>query len=499
MRRPLPVRRLPLLALVSSLAALAVSAAATAVSAPRAGRVASGAAAPPLPAAVARTVDSIGRAGVAVHAVFADSGAPLATHAAQRPMVPASTMKILSSACALEALGPSFRFRTAFLAEAAPDAGGTLRGSLYVRGAGDPALDAERLWAAVRELAALGVKRVAGDVVVDETFFESPGWPASWPDSLRPSPYNAPQGALSLSWDATEIVVLPGTGRGAPARVASSPLRAAAPVANRATTGGTTDLSVFLQDGADGRAKIVVDGTIAAGSAPFRTWIHLGPPGVAVGNALTELLLEAGIEVRGGARTGRAPADAVLLMEHESPELGEIVAGVNKPSSNFGAEMLTRALDAYTGGSPGSTAGGTRRVGACLESWGVPSDRLVLADGSGYGKGNRLTAEALVGVLLAARRSPSWRAEFEASLARAAEDGSLRSRLSDLRGRVRAKTGTLNGVSGLAGYAVDRQGREIAFAILVNGPGASPDDVDRILRALLAAADAAPQRAGRAS
>jgi D-alanyl-D-alanine carboxypeptidase/D-alanyl-D-alanine-endopeptidase (penicillin-binding protein 4) len=256
---------------------------------------------------------------------------------------------------------------------------------------------------------------------------------------------------------------------------------------------------VFLQDGAGGRAEVVVNGTIAAGSAPYRTWIHLGPPGLAVSNALTELLREAGIEVGGRARTGRAPAGAVLLLEHESPGLGEIVAGVNKPSSNFGAEMLTRALDAYTGGPPGSTAGGTRRIAACLADWAVPADGLVLADGSGYGRENRLTAEALVGVLLAARRDPAWRAEFEASLARAGEDGSLRNRLSDLRGRVRAKTGTLNGVSALAGYAVDRQGREIAFAILVNGPGAGPDDVDRVLRSLLAASDALPRRAGKAS
>ena len=499
MRLPTAATRLGILVLASSIAALAVLAAAAPAKSARAGGAVGAGATLPLPAVVARTIDSVGRAGVGLHAVFTETGTPLASHAARRPLVPASTMKILSSACALDSLGPSFRFRTAFLADSAPDAAGTLRGSLYVRGAGDPALDAERLWAAVRELAAIGVKRVAGDVVVDESLFESPGWPASWPDGLRPSPYNAPQGALALSWDATEIVVLPGSGRGSPARVASSPLRAAAPVVSRATTGGATDLTVFLQNGVDGRAQIVVDGTIASGSAPFRTWIHLGPPGVAAGNAVAELLREAGIEVRGRPKTGRTPAGAVLLMEHESPGLGEIVAGVNKPSSNFGAEMLTRALDAYTGGPPGSTAGGTRRIGTCLAGWTVPTDGLVLADGSGYGRANRLTAEALVGVLLAARRSPAWRAEFEASLARAAEDGSLRNRLSDLRGRVRAKTGTLNGVSGLAGYAVDRQGREIAFAILVNGPGAGPDDVDRILRSLLVAADAVPHRAGKVS
>ncbi|MCU0231208.1 MAG: D-alanyl-D-alanine carboxypeptidase/D-alanyl-D-alanine-endopeptidase [Acidobacteria bacterium] len=466
---------------------------------PPAGRANPPAAGAPLPAVVARTLDSVGRAGTGVHAVFTDSGAALASYAGRTPLIPASTMKILSSACALEELGPTFRFRTAFLADAAPDVAGTLRGSLYVRGAGDPALDAERLWAAARELAAVGVQRVTGDLVVDESLFEAPGWPPSWPERQRPSPYNAPQGALALSWDATEIVVLPGAGRGAPARVTASPLRSAAPLANRATTGFSTDLAVFLEDGADGRSRIAVTGTIAAGSAPFRTWIHLGPPGPAVASALAELLREAGIEVRGRARTGVAPAAAVLLLEHESPGLGEIVAGINKPSSNFGAEMLTRALDAYGGGAPGSTAGGTRRIGACLARWGVAGQGLVLADGSGYGRANRLTAEALVGVLLAAKRRPSWRPEFEASLARAAEDGSLRSRLSDLRGRVRAKTGTLNGVSGLAGYAIDRQGRELAFAILLNGPGAGPDDVDRILRALLAAADATPKRAGQAS
>jgi D-alanyl-D-alanine carboxypeptidase/D-alanyl-D-alanine-endopeptidase (penicillin-binding protein 4) len=482
MRRPSLLRRpwLPLLAVTIAVAGPAAASDA------------------PLPAAVARTLDSVGRRGTGVHAVFAESGRQLASFAARTPLVPASTMKLLTSACALDALGPAFRFRTAFLADAAPDASGSVRGSLYVRGAGDPALDAERLWAAVRELAAVGVKRIGGDVVVDESLFENAGWPASWPGNLRPSPYNAPQGALALAWDATEVVVLPGPGRGAPARVTTSPLRAATPVVSRATTGSSTDLVVFLQDGSEGRAQIVVNGTIAAGSAPYRTWIHLGPPGPAVAAALAELLREAGIELKGRPRTGRAPGGAVLLLEHESPALGEIVAGVNKPSSNFGAEMLTRALDAYTGGAPGSTAGGTRRIGACLAAWGVRSEGLALADGSGYGRANRLTAESLVGVLLAARCRPAWRAEFEASLARAAEDGSLRNRLPDLRGRVRAKTGTLNGVSGLAGFAVDRYGRELAFAILLNGSGAGPDDADRLLRSLLAAADAQPPPAGRA-
>lgn len=443
----------------------------------------------PLPPPVTRTVQSVAPARVGLLAVDAASGATIASHRADEPLVPASTMKLVSTACALDTLGPSFRFLTAILADSVPDAEGTIRGSIYVRGAGDPALEPERLWAAVRQLGALGVRRVAGRVVVDESLYERAGRPASWPDDPRPSPYNAPQGALTLAWDATEVIVLPGPRPGAAARVATSPLRAAATIVNQAVTAHTDDLRVFLADGTDDRPQIVVAGTISADASPFRTWIHLGSPAPAVGNALLELLAEAGIEVEGSALAGLTPPDAVLLLEHQSPSLAELVGRANKPSSNFVAEMLTRALEAYTAGAPGTLAGGTRRMSQCLAAWGVSTAGLVLSDGSGYGRSNRLTASALVGLLLAARRQPSWRAEFEASLARAGEDGSLAKRLSDLRDRLRAKTGTLNGVSALAGFAVDRAGREIAFAILVNGPGAGPDDVDRLVRAIVAASD----------
>ncbi len=453
------------------------------------GTTPAGAVAAPLPPPVARTLQSVGAARVGLLAVDISTGVTIAAHDAEAPLAPASTMKLVSTACALDTLGPSFRFLTAILADSVPDADGTIRGSIYVRGAGDPALEPERLWAAVRELGALGVKRIAGDVVADESFFERAGRPASWPDDPRASPYNAPQGALSLAWDATEVIVLPGPRAGTPAQVATSPLRASAPLVNRALTGRSDDLSVFLADGADGRPQIVVTGTISERASPYRTWVHLGPPGPAVGDAVVELLAGAGIEVAGRARIGRTPPDAVMLLEHQSPPLGDIVARANKPSSNFVAEMLTRSLEAYDAGAPGTVTGGTRRMGACLLRWGIPVDGLVLSDGSGFSRSNRLTAEALVGTLLAARRHPAWRAEFEASLARAAEDGSLAHRLSDLRGRVRAKTGTLNGVAALAGLAVDRGGREIAFAILVNGPGAGADDVDRLVRAIVAASD----------
>ncbi|MBP7146109.1 MAG: D-alanyl-D-alanine carboxypeptidase/D-alanyl-D-alanine-endopeptidase [Acidobacteria bacterium] len=447
----------------------------------------------PLPTPLRRLLAAPGlaRQDVGVHAVYLDTGETYAAANPDRPLVLASTVKLFTTACALERLGPALRLGTLFLADAAPDAAGVLHGSLYVRGSGNPLLKGEDLWAALRELAALGVRRIQGDLVVDDGLFEPPGRPASWPERAVSHPYNAPQGALAIAWDSVEVVVLPGARPGAPARVTTSPLREVAPVVNRATTGGKTAVSVSLADAAAGRGTIVVSGTIAPGDPPFTTWIHLGQPTEVALGALAELLPQAGIALGGRARAGRAPQGARVLLEHESPPLDRLVYEINKNSSNFGAEMLLRGLAAQDGEVPATTAAGLRRVAACLAGWKIAPSAVALVDGSGFGRQNRATPRALVQLLAEAARRPEWGPELMVSLPRAGEDGSLRRRLRELRGRLRAKTGTLNGVAALAGYGTTPSGRTLAFAIVVNqarGGGVSYHAVDRIARAILVGA-----------
>jgi D-alanyl-D-alanine carboxypeptidase/D-alanyl-D-alanine-endopeptidase (penicillin-binding protein 4) len=456
------------------------------------------AAAPDLPAPLERALadpELRGRtAGVLVQEV--GGGEPLVALAPDRPLRPASAMKLLTTACALERLGPAWQAATVFAAAGRPDAAGRITGDLWVRAGGSPLLRAEDLWAALRQLAARGLRHVGGDVVIDVSLFDDAHRPGSWPARRVIDPYDAPQGAFSVGWNSLAVIVRPGAAPGAPAEVSTFPLAAVARVVNRVRTGQRTAIDIVLATPEGDPGRITVSGTIAAGAAPRTEWVHLGDPDAIGRAALVELLEDVGIAVAGTVRTGLAPPAerTKVLLRHDSPPLAEIVAAVNKYSSNFGAEMLVRLLAAAEEPDrPASTAGGLAVIGSCLAGWGAPLDGVALHDGSGYARANRLAPRTLVAVLEAAVASPDWGPELLVSLPRAGEDGSLKRRLPQLRGRLRAKTGSLRDVAALAGRAITPGGRTVTFALIVNeGAGASrvaPAAADRLLVAALHAAD----------
>jgi D-alanyl-D-alanine carboxypeptidase/D-alanyl-D-alanine-endopeptidase (penicillin-binding protein 4) len=416
-------------------------------------------------------------------------GAAIAAHDPDTPLVPASTAKILSVACVLDRLGPAFVHHTRVLAGEGPAADGTVRGPVFLQGGGDPAFRPEDLWGLIASLAAAGVGRIEGDLVLDDSLFETPGRPAGWPPpqpSLRP--YDAPQGALALAWDSVGVVVTPARRRGSPATIEIAPLRDLTPWSGLVRTGGATGVTFSLEERPDAPPIIRVSGAVARSAPPLREWVHLGNPTWAAGGAAARLLSTAGIVLTGKLRRGVAPDRAVLLAEHTSLPLARIVIPIIKQSSNFGAEMLVRTLAAAGGDHPATTTAGVRRVLQCLEQWDVSRAGVQLGDGAGYSRDDRLTARALVDVLRVARRKAAWGEDFRAALPRAGEDGSLRRRLADLAGRLQAKTGALAGVAALAGYLRDSSGEDLLFAILVNqGPGAAPvgsASVDKIIEAI---------------
>jgi D-alanyl-D-alanine carboxypeptidase/D-alanyl-D-alanine-endopeptidase (penicillin-binding protein 4) len=421
-------------------------------------------------------------------------GRVLAAVDPRRPLIPASTVKLITTACALERLGPTHTFHTRWLAEARPDAAGVLHGDLWIVGGGNPLLRSEDLWVALRELRAIGVRQVRGDVIVDDSLFEPAGYPATWPTRRVPDPYDAPQGAMALAWNSVEVIVRPGARVGEPASVETFPLLDVTRVVNRVRTDRRTSVRVDLLAETDSAAGgILLRGTIGLDGKPDRTWVHLGNPTKVAMRAVGELLGEVGVEVSGELVQGNAPDGLTELVVHRSPPLTHIAAAVNKYSSNFGAEMLTRGLAVAAGETPGTTGAGVAELLGCLESWDVPRTGVRLADGSGYSRGSRLTAEALVSVITAGLEHPEWGREWIVSWPRAGGDGSLERRLREHRGRIRAKTGTLRGVSSLAGLVRTRDDELVAFALLVNArPGGAPVGpwlVDRLADALVTSLD----------
>jgi D-alanyl-D-alanine carboxypeptidase/D-alanyl-D-alanine-endopeptidase (penicillin-binding protein 4) len=479
---------MPSPALAAALASLALSAGGTpgppAAGAPDAPAPARTALRASLERVVAAGTLATARVGVLVKSL--DTGEVLFAHDPDALLNPASNVKLFTSAAALARLGPDFRFETEF--RLAPRPAGAP--DLHVRGKGDPTLVHERLWAIAGELAHAGVARVH-DLVLDESWFdgerEGPGYDQERGDRA----YLAPTGALSLDFNAVAVHVAPGEREGAPARVSLEPATDFFAVENRAiTTAAGTRRRVAISSGpAAGRQRIAVEGRVPAGSRPQVVYRKVDDPPRFLGATLRRYLELRGVRVAGKVRPGPAPEGARLVHVAESEPLGDVVRRLNKHSNNFVAEQILKALGAEAQGPPGTWPKGIAAVEAFLAEAGLPRGSYLMKNGSGLNDANRFSARQTVALLeLMWRRFP-LAPEFVGALPVAARDGTIRWRLegTDAAGRLRAKTGTLTGVSALSGYAESRGGERLAFAIVVNDhPGRTADAV-RAVDAMAAA------------
>jgi D-alanyl-D-alanine carboxypeptidase/D-alanyl-D-alanine-endopeptidase (penicillin-binding protein 4) len=411
-------------------------------------------------------------AKVAVQVVDLTTGEEVWSRDPDLALNPASTTKILTAATALKRLGPAHTFRTIVYADDRPDAKGTIQ-RLYVEGRGDPTLVVEKLWKIAHDLELAGVRTVKGGIVLDESYFGPdhllPGWGKQRDIERGPSYYPA-LSALSLNFNNIALTVRPGE-VGKPAVVGAD--TATGPyitVENEVTTGRAGSrrrLSIDRVVKPDGTMVFTLKGSVPANDSLRRYYRTVDDPTRYLGHALRELLVERGITVDGPIVVGEVPPSAEYLLELQSPPLTSILMDMNKFSSNFMAEQVLRTIGAEVHGE-GTAAGGLKEVGAYLASVGV-KDGYTLFNGSGLAREGALAPSALTAVLLDMAADSRVGNEFRSSLAIAGVDGTLRRRLRDNAGRLRGKTGTLDGVHGLAGYVESADGRLYAFAFLANG------------------------------
>jgi len=421
------------------------------------------------------------------------TGAILYARSADRVLIPASDAKVFVMGAALSRLGAEHAFRTEALA-AGPLDHGTLRGALILRGSGDPSLTSEGLWGLALDLEAAGLRRVEGDLLLDDTAFAPDQPPAAGPGRSEARPYGAVTSALTANFNTIALEVAPGIRAGEAARVALVPPLRDVALESRVRTGpagsAPPSIEVVVAPAASGAGpiRVHVTGSIPAGEPSRRVWKALGSPVPFTGALFKEMLARADIAIAGKIRVAPAPPGARLLAARESPPLAVLLREVGKRSSNLFAEQILKALDPET---PRTTRGGLEQVRAWLKAQGVGPEAARLVDGSGLSRENRATAGALARVFRAASRDPASGAEFLSAFGVAGVDGTLDRRLFDLRGRVRGKTGTLDGVVALTGWARSRSPSEpdgIVFAILLNGAGLDPAEAhalqDRIVRAI---------------
>lgn len=412
-------------------------------------------------------------ADVAWQVVHVDSGEEVYAWGDDKALNPASTMKVLTAASALHHLGPSYRFSTELYTDGEIDASGVLRGNLYVQGHGDPTLVVERLWKLMVDLKLEGVERVAGDVVFDESWlstdYQLPGWDKREDIERGPSYFPA-LSALSLNFNTVALVVGPGGEVGEPARLQlETPASGYVILDNQLTTGaqGSRRWLRIEREIVEEDLKFTVTGSIPSGSGVRKYYRAVVDPTAHFMAAWEDMEDSVGIDVTGTHRRGDTPERADLVLQLQSPPLPSILMDMNKHSNNYMAELVLRTTGAEVYGE-GTTEAGLAAIRDYLTELGIPEDEYTLVNGSGLSRDIYLRPSHLNAVLLDMASDRRVGSEFRTSLAIAGEDGTLWHRLSDQPGRLRGKTGTLDGVHCLVGYVEAGDGDLYAFAFLVN-------------------------------
>jgi len=409
----------------------------------------------------------LSRASIGIDIVRAEDRTRIASVNAGKLFHPASNMKILTSAAAISVLPPDFSFNTELFADARIR-DSVLRGDLFVRGGGDPlfdTLDVDSL-AALVELA--GIRRIEGDLVGDDSRFDTLYWGKGWQWDDEPSTDEAFLSALSFNENSVTVRVGPGRDSGDQLSVEIGPVPSYFTLENLSSTTGRTEGDSVTVRRPAGTNRIIVEGHLSRSSRPRSFDLSVFGPAHYFLEALRGALTARGIAVKGRTRPGITTGP--LFLGRISRRLEVIIDRVNKESSNLCAENLLKAIGLETAGPPGAAATGFAAVGAYLAGAGLDPRKMILADGSGVSYYNAVAPEDLVAILIDQYHRKSTFRMFFRSLPVSGVDGTLESRMTGTQaaGRVSAKTGTITGVSTLSGYVTTLSHDLLAFSIMFN-------------------------------
>jgi len=443
----------------------------------------------------------------------ADTGQTLYEKNADRYFLPASNAKLFTTALALGTLGPEYRIRTTIETHGTIDSSGSLRGDLVLMGRGDPNLSnrkfpfekaVEREGPPEKALADLadqvvahGVKEIEGDIVADDTYLAYERFPEGWAvdDILWTS--GAPVSAIAVNDNTFTVMVHPGARESDPATFDAEPWAGFYTIENSILTGARGSLEKLRVVREPGSRTIRLSGTIPAGGAPRELVLTIEEPAEYAAALLAKLLEARGVKIFGQPRAVHAepPAELVdppapaasettVLAEHISPPLGEDVRLVNKMSLNLHAELLLRVAAKEKSGAA-TLEDALQFSKTFFQNAGLPENGAVMSDGSGLSRRDLVTPRATVWVLAWAANQP-WAAMFRASLPVAGEDGTLaeRMRATPAADVVAAKTGTVEHVSALSGYATTTHGAHLIFSFFGNNEAMHANESEDVLDAI---------------
>ena len=412
------------------------------------------------------------RTGIKI--VSLETGEVLYQQNSQKLFHPASNMKLLTTAAALKYLGPNYRFRTVLLADSGSVVDTVVEGNLYLKGFGNPDMTTIDLREIIQELKRQGIRRIAGNLICDASFFDDLYWGKGWMWDDVSSWYFAPISALSVNGNCVTVYVKPGSSPGEPLQVEVDPPTAYVTIANQGRTVALKDTSnptllKVQRKWKTAENTIVVEGSLPVGAPIQKFVIDVVNAPLYVGTLFKELLVQDSVIFQGEVMQGKAPRNAVPLVTHLSDPLTLVIYHTNKVSDNFSAEMILKTLAAERKGAPGTAEHGVAIIRQYLHQLGVDSTSYQIVDGSGVSRYNLVTPDLMIALLQDMYQDFRFQAEFQTSLPIAGVDGTLRERMrgTPAQGVLRAKTGTLSGVSALAGYTTTADGEPIAFSVIM--------------------------------
>lgn len=489
--------------------------------------------------------DSVAKGDWGILIADAESGETLFEQNADKYFVPASNLKLFTTAYALSVLGPDYRFHTTLETRGviAPD--GTLSSDLILVGRGDPNLSNRKFPFVLKEefdgapdrvlaeladaVVAKGVKFVSGDIIGDDSYFPRERYPNGWEIDDMVWQYGAAISAIVVDDNTVTLTLTPGLAPGAPVAASLEPQTAEFRVENNVQTsamGMKPDLTLKREPGA---GVVYLTGTLPANAAPRKLVLAIEEPALHAAVLLKRLLEQRGVAANGQARARHQfpsccsggsldpqssstpasdPSPPTILAEHVSVPLSDSLKLVNKISQNLHTEVLLRTAATESCRKAQSTAPPLNCSALPLDFFpqapvefykaaGISEGDIIQTDGSGLSRHDLITPRAAVALLRYAARQ-SWFPAFHDSLPVAGVDGTLEDRLKSTSavGHIHAKTGSVEHVRTRSGYAESSSGHTLIFSFLANNQGGKNQDttgaLDALTLAMLEEFDARP-------
>ena len=417
---------------------------------------------------------------------------PMLEFNADKLRTPASTMKLLTTYAALKELGPNYSWRTEVWLRGELKEG-VLEGDLVLKGYGDPFLVYENFWKLIKTLRDKGLQQINGDIIIDESYFDLPAHNPAAFDGKAFRVYNAAASALMFNFQATRFLFKPNLNKNTEAKKGES--KSAKKSKNKSRISGTVDITplpkidnfnlkneVKLTSGKcrrshyrpkfsrDSNGTLVIKGKYAAACKQNFILRSVTKPYIHVFHAFRDFWLDLRGTLKGSVKLGKVSTTDEIFHVYSSPTLGEQIRLINKWSNNVMTKQLLLTLGAKKHSAPATWNKGTSAVIDVLNENSINTDGISLENGSGLSRTAKITARQMGSLLETAFRDPLM-PEFMASMSLPGVDGTLvnRFRKDDLRGRSHLKTGTLDFVTSIAGYMLNRQGKRLVVVIQHNG------------------------------